>query len=81
MPFWSELDYIGVDAYFPISLEESPTLEQLETGWQPLAKELEAFSDPYQRPILFTEYGYRSATQCAGKHWEITNQASADMKS
>lgn len=79
VPFWPELDYMGVDAYFPISLSEQPTPDQLRNGWSQLIKELKTFSDQYNRPILFTEYGYRSATGCAGKHWEIPDPAKVDL--
>ena len=33
-PFWKQLDYIGVDAYFPLSEEKSPTQQQIQEGWQ-----------------------------------------------
>ena len=28
--FWDELDFIGIDAYFPLSDKKSPTIEDLE---------------------------------------------------
>ena len=33
--FWKELDYIGIDAYFPLSESQTPTVEELRLGWQP----------------------------------------------
>src|ERR1700684_1448531 len=31
--FWSQLDYLGIDAYPPISNAANPTVAQLVTGW------------------------------------------------
>lgn len=69
--FWDQLDYIGVDAYFPLDDDPNPTIAQLERGWQADFGDLSTFSGKWKRPILFTEYGYQSVDKAAGKHWEI----------
>lgn len=71
VPFWSQLDYIGVDAYFPLVQTAKPSRDELMTAWRPILKELHSFSQSTGRPILFTEYGYQSADGAAGNHWEI----------
>ena len=38
--FWGEIDFIGVDAYFPLSDEKSPTVQELEIGWEPHKNEV-----------------------------------------
>ncbi len=69
--FWDQLDYIGVDAYFPVTDSPEPSMSELEQGWQEEMGRLEKFSKKYKKPILFTEYGYQSLKGAAGKHWEI----------
>lgn len=69
VPFWKELDYIGVDAYFPVSDEKTPTVEQARAGWQPWKIELQGVSEANKRPILFTEYGYRSVDFAGKEPW------------
>ena len=32
-PFWDQLDFIGLDAYFPVSNEKTPSLEDCMKGW------------------------------------------------
>ncbi len=70
VPFWQKLDYIGVDAYFPLSTEKSPSKESLQKGWIKYTGELEKISSKYKRPILFTEYGYRNVDYTAAEPWK-----------
>ncbi|MFQ5605590.1 MAG: hypothetical protein ACE5HS_20150 [bacterium] len=68
--FWDALDYIGIQAYFPLSQMKNPDVEELMKGWQPHFKALENISQKYQKPILFTEIGYKSSADTAIKPWE-----------
>lgn len=70
VPFWKELDYIGVDAYFPVSEEKTPSLEAAKLGWKPWKDELKGVSEKAQRPILFTEFGYRSVDFSGKEPWK-----------
>lgn len=58
--FWKQLDFIGIDAYFPITSSKNPNQKELEKGFKKLSKKLEDFSDSCNQQILFTEYGFRS---------------------
>lgn len=69
--WWDAVDYIGIDAYFPLVHAENPTVEQIEKGWIPVKQRLSVFSEKWKKPILFTEYGFQSANGAAGNHWEI----------
>ena len=69
VPFWDALDYIGVDAYFPLSEERMPTEENLIKGWQLHKMKLELLSKEINKQILFTEYGYRSVDYTAKEPW------------
>jgi len=68
-PFWPALDYIGIDAYFPISDERSPTLEDCLQGWKVWKTALAESAAKWDRPILFTEFGYRSVDYTAKEPW------------
>ena len=69
IPFWDTLDYIGIQAYFPIAENKSPDLEELEAGWQQHTKRLEALSQQVGKPVLFTEIGYKSTTDAGVAPW------------
>lgn len=68
-PHWPQLDYIGVDAYFPLSKAETPAVTELVNLWQPYAASLKTASQRTGKPVLFTEYGYRSCHQAALQPW------------
>ncbi|MBK9734851.1 MAG: hypothetical protein IPO92_07745 [Saprospiraceae bacterium] len=69
--FWSEMDFIGISSYFPLSEAVNPTITLLNKEWKPIIKKLKSFSESNKRKIIFTEYGYMSVDGCAGKSWEI----------
>jgi hypothetical protein len=69
--FWNKLDYIGIDAYFPLNEEATPSKEKMEQQWKRVSATLDVFSKKYQKKIVFTEYGYRSINNCAWKQWKL----------
>lgn len=69
-PFWDELDYIGVDAYFPVSESQTPTVEECKAGWQEHKTLLASFSKEFNLPVLFTEFGYRSVDFTGKEPWK-----------
>ncbi|MGB7394308.1 MAG: glycoside hydrolase, partial [Pricia sp.] len=71
VPFWQDLDYIGIDAYFPLSEEKTPSVEQLKKGWQEPKDKIRSMVQTCSKPVLFTEYGYRSTDQNAWKPWLV----------
>ena len=80
-PFWSKLDYIGIDAYFPLSEVAEPTEEDLRKGWVRWKKEILGLSEKVDRPVVFTEYGYRSMNYTAKKPWLVDrNQEKVNLE-
>lgn len=75
IPFWNKLDYIGIDAYFPISEEATPNKDKMAQKWRIIAASLEVFSKKYKKKIVFTEYGYRSINNCAWNQWEVESKS------
>jgi hypothetical protein len=80
VPFWDAVDWIGVSGYFPLVDEPSPNRAALIDAWQPIARRLEALSVKHQKPVLFTEIGYRSADGAAWRQWEIPRDAPLNLE-
>ncbi len=68
--FWKQMDFIGVDAYFPVSNEKTPQISQIKSGWEKWARDLQQISNRYEKKILFTEYGYVSADYAGKEPWQ-----------
>jgi ppGpp synthetase/RelA/SpoT-type nucleotidyltranferase len=69
--FWEDLDFIGIDAYFPLSEERTPTVDQLREAWQKHKNKMMSFSKEKGKSVIFTEYGYRSMDFTAKKPWLV----------
>ncbi len=78
--FWNNLDYIGVDAYFPIGKERDTDVDDLKKGWKKHLNALDTAANQFNKQILFTEYGYRSMESPAVKPWDYSTDAPVDMK-
>ncbi|QTD38859.1 glycoside hydrolase [Polaribacter batillariae] len=69
VPFWSALDYIGIDAYFPLTDKKTPSVADFEAGWKPHKNEIKQVQKQFKKPILFTEFGYRSIDFSGKEPW------------
>lgn len=71
--WWDALDAIGIDAYYPLSLGNNPTVAQIKTAWMPVVARLGQLSEKWKRPIIFTEVGYESINGTNGTPWKALN--------
>lgn len=78
--FWKDLDFIGVQAYFPLVDQEYPSISQVAKGWDLHLQMLEKIHEKFDRPILFTEMGYKSTSDAAMRPWEWVDHAPLDSK-
>lgn len=83
VPFWNELDYIGIDAYFPLSDAATPTVGELNKAWHKHIVKIEKLLTKSHKKIIFTEFGYRNSNQAAKEPWlesnkELNNLAQAN---
>jgi len=58
--WWDALDYVGIDAYFPLSSKNSPTITEMNATWRSITQYLDSFHSKVNKPIIFTEIGYLS---------------------
>ncbi len=67
--FWQNLDYIGVDTYFPVSRAKTPDVKKTIKNWRSIQKQLKKLSKSQDRPILLTEFGYRNISYAGKRPW------------
>lgn len=78
--FWPLLDYLALSFYFPLSDAASPSVEELAAGWTGYSGfydqgadwlgRLEEWQARWQKPVIFTEIGYRSIDYAAREPWD-----------
>jgi len=81
--WWDALDFIGIDAYYPLTEKDDPTTAELAAAWPPIIGRLTSLAATWHKPIVFTEIGYRSVNGAnrhpwdwtAGGTWDLTEQA------
>lgn len=67
--FWDELDFIGIQAYFPLSQTDRPSVEELVEGWQRHLSSIRRVQARFNKRVVFTEIGYRSEPDAAIEPW------------
>ena len=69
--FWDDLDYVGINAYFPLDDTKTPDVATLKKAWKKPLSKIQKLYCKYNKPILFTEFGYLSVDGCAYNTWEL----------
>jgi len=70
VPFWDDLDAVGVQAYFPILDDGEPvTAAALDRGWDRWLGKLRVVHERTGKPVVFTELGYDRSPHAASKPW------------
>jgi len=69
IPFWKELDFIGIDSYFSLSNKETPSVEQCIKNMKPIKLALKRTSQYFGKKIVFTEFGFQSRNQAGFEPW------------
>ncbi|WP_424002691.1 glycoside hydrolase family 113 [Maribacter sp. IgM3_T14_3] len=58
--FWNDLDFIGLNSYYPLSKKDNPTNEEMRLQFDTIKTKIKKVYDRFQKPIVFTEIGFRS---------------------
>jgi hypothetical protein len=78
--FWDALDWIGVQAYYPLSDQPAPTTEMLVRAWNGPLADLETIARIWGKPVVLTEVGYHSLNTAASRPWEWDLPGSLSME-
>jgi hypothetical protein len=92
--FWGGLDYVGIDAYFPLSNAQTPSVAALVSAWSHYVdsgpfgathnwlQHIETLQATVHKPVIFTEIGYRSIDYAAKDpgNWQETGVYNANAQ-
>ncbi len=75
--FWDQLELIGLDGYFNLTDQNNPTLAQLISAWtsnrfgENVVAAVQNFASSRQKPVIFTEIGYKSTDGANREPWNF----------
>ena len=87
--FWEHLDFIGINAYFPLRkvmslpLQESKVKKEFSRNWELVFEDIQKFQEQkniQDKPILFTELGYTNYLDCTLESWKGAGFSISGMK-
>ena len=78
--FWGDLDFIGINAYFPLTKKMEPTYDELLAGWVQWVNEMEVFQKSQDKLVIFPEAGCTSADGAAIRPWEHVARGEVNTK-
>lgn len=79
VPFLKSLDYIGIDAYFPLSEEKNPAITTIEKEWQVHKNKIKNLANDLNKKVLFTEFGYQSIDYTTKQPWIFDQQKTINL--
>lgn len=75
VPFWRQLDDIGINAYFPLASSDdatgqaTPSEASLTTALQARLQSLKKFAARQKRPLIISEFGLTAYDQASARPW------------
>lgn len=72
IPFWDELDLLGLNPYYKLSDNGRPNLEGLKTSWSNIIQTIEPTVRKFGKDLLFPEVGYPSVKGASSKPWNYS---------
>lgn len=77
--FWDALDFVGVQAYYPLAQAEHPAPAEVRAGWKAAADRLAAIARRTGKPVVLTEVGYKSMTGALREPWVWDDSGPQDL--
>ncbi len=68
--FWEVFDYLGVDAYYPLSDDPDASDAVLRRGAEAMLDRIEKVQRRFAKPVVFTEIGFASTRAAWVRPWE-----------
>jgi hypothetical protein len=58
--FWDQLDFIGLNCYYPLSIKQKVKGNDLVEGFSEILKKVHTVKSRFGKPVVLTEIGFRS---------------------
>ena len=67
--FWDQLDFIGINAFYPLADHDGATDDEYLAGAKALVPGLQDLTETLQMPLVFVEVGYTTRADAAVEPW------------
>lgn len=67
--FWDKLDYVGMSAYYWLASQDN-SVESMSAAWDRWEPKIHGLSQQWNKPVEFTEVGYRSMNNAHSHPWD-----------
>lgn len=74
IPFWDQLSFIGINGYFPVNQDGTPSIRHTKSSWKEIEQGLREIYRMHDKGILFTEFGYRNIEYAGKEPWLHVHQ-------
>jgi len=71
---WQKLDLIGINAFYPLAQHPNAELPELVAGAARVTERARQLAERYDKPVVFTEFGYTTRDDPALRPWEWPEQ-------
>lgn len=80
--WWDAVDFIGIDAYYALTIRNDPTARQLDRAWASRRDRIAAWRKSRwpAKQVIFTEVGYRSVDGANRSPWDYTSKGKLDLQ-
>lgn len=79
--FWDLLDFMGLDYYFPLKVNDNTPDSEVVNKINIVSRYIEEIQKKWNKSLIFTEIGFRSAENSAYSPWKPQNElVKPDMK-
>jgi hypothetical protein len=79
LSFWNELDFIGINCYYPLSDQDDPGLDVLKRGAKSIFEKIATVHAKFERPVLITEIGYTSTSSPWQRPYEVARRKPVNL--
>ncbi len=73
---WIELDFIGLNCYYPLSKKDNPSDRDLKKGFEAVIDKIDKVHKRYNKPVVFTEIGF----PCIKRPWKEPHKDWGDFE-
>lgn len=66
---WRDLDFIGINAFYPLHWEDAPSDAAISRGAQAASQKVRELGERWNKSVLFSEFGYTTRKDAMVKPW------------